>query len=292
MKIIREGIRRFGSGVYRLLDGRFCAMDRARIRRTRNIRRIPPASYRRGGKIAYAEWAHVIGIFQTLIYTQIGRGGDRHVLDIGCGTGLLGIASEPFVGEGGSYTGLDVMIKDVEYCRGRYPADTHRFIHFDVANPAYAPGQDRAKAPWPVESGRYDLVTALSVWTHLDEADALFYFAEIARALRPGGKAIVTFFLLDEAYEATVDGRTSKKGRYHSTPQSEWIFDQATYGSDAWRHPSHVKVPEWAIGVTPEGLERMLARADLELVEQHPGNWKEAPGLYFQDVLIFQKRET
>ena len=73
------------------------------------------------------------------------------------------------------------------------------------------------------------------------------------------------------------------------TPQDQWVFDQPSYGSDAWFHPKWARVPESAIGVTETGLERLLRGSGMELIKQLPGNWKEIPGVYHQDVLIFQK---
>ena len=41
--------------------------------------------------------------------------------------------------------------------------------------------------------------------------------------------------------------------------------------------------------LAPKGLDRIVAASGLTVVERHPGNWKEAPGLYFQDVVILEK---
>jgi SAM-dependent methyltransferase len=135
----------------------------------------------------------------------------------------------------------------------------------------------------------FDFVTALSVWTHFNEQDALFYLQEVRRVLKPGGKAMITFFVLDEIYQKTLGMRSDEPGRYHGTSQKSWIFDRPAHGSDAWFCPSWVNVPEEAIGVTPAGLDRLMATAELELVEKYRGNWKEVPGVFFQDILVFQK---
>lgn len=273
---------------YHFFDSLYLPLDREHIGRTRNIRLIPNESDRRGGKYSYAEWAHVIGIFQTLMFLHLRKKEGNNILDIGCGTGLLGIASEPFIEEGGKYTGIEVSKKNVTFCRGHYPSSNFKFTHVNAANTFYAPDQ-KNKAKWPIETESCDLVTALSVWTHMNEEDALFYFREINRVLKPNGKAIVTFFLLDKTYRSSLPTRSNREGRFNMTLQNQWIFDQPSYGSTMWFHPKWVKVPEHAIGINEAGLDRLTESSGMKLIEHHQGNWKEIPGVFFQDVLIFKK---
>ena len=274
---------------YGFLDYFYTRLDKKKVLRTKNLRLIPTISNRRGGKSSYAEWAHIIGIFQTLIFVHLNRHTNNNILDIGCGNGLVGIASEPFLEPKGGYVGIDVSINRILFSRNNYPSSTFKFIHLDTNNPAYAPSQETQKEPWPVDSESFDLLTALSVWTHLNEEDALFYIEEVRRVLRPGGKAIITFFLLDEYYEESLEMRTKDRGMYHPTPKDRWIFDQPAYGSSWWRNPTWAEVPETAIGITSDGLEKLISRSGLKVEHYYPGNWKEKPGVYFQDVLVFQK---
>lgn len=274
---------------YNESDEAYLALDKAYVRRTKNIQLIPQAKFRKGGKISYAEWAHVIGIFQTLIYTHLDKNHKNRILDVGCGTGLLAIASQPFLGSRGKYTGIDVAQEDIKFCRDHYPESDFQFIHLDTENPFYAPNQIAEKQEWPIESNSVDLVTALSVWTHFREDDAAFYLKEVGRVLKSGGKAIITFFLLDDLYYAGVGKRSHEAGQFHTLPQNRWVFDQPSYGSTRWFHPKWADVPEQAIGLTKEGLDETTGSAGLSQIEQHNGNWKEVPGIFFQDVLIFQK---
>ncbi|NDY43059.1 class I SAM-dependent methyltransferase [Dissulfurirhabdus thermomarina] len=173
---------------YRELDARFGPMDKARVLRTANLRLVPDFDDRRGGKVAYAEWAHVIGLFQALVAHFTACRPGLKVLDVGCGTGLLAIACEPYVQEGGLYVGMDVSRRDVEFCKGHYREPHFRFVHLEARNPAYTPEEIRERTPWDIPDGSQDLVTALSVWTHMNEADAVFYFREAARVLAEGGR--------------------------------------------------------------------------------------------------------
>ena len=273
---------------FNLLDRVYLAKDREKIRRSRNIALIPTIRNRRGGKISYAEWAHVIGIFQTLFHQHLNGTSENSILDVGCGTGLLGIAAEPFV-QNGSYVGIDVSRNDIEFCTSHFDMSNYKFKHLDLVNQSYAHSQSETLVKWQIEDESKELVTALSVWTHLNEEHAIFYFKEISRVLKSGGKAIVTMFYLDDKYQHSLSIRQNENGRFHSTNQKLWVFDQKAYDSDDWRTPSWTKHPEEAIGILPNGLNILLDESKLKLLEYLPGNWKEQPGVYFQDIIIFEK---
>lgn len=284
-------VNRLITAVYPRVDDIYLSLDKSLVRRTRNLRLIPALNNRRGGKIAYGEWCHVVGLFQTLLFLHLNNKDGNHILDVGCGTGLLGIASEPFLGDRGRYIGIDVREQDIEFCQKHYPKSHYSFEHLDVLNPSYAPGQSPIRKNWTVVDASMDMVTALSVWTHLNEEDAIFYFQEIDRVLKPGGKAIVTFFLLDEKYYNGVQSRTGEQGKYHNTRQDDWIFDKPCSESQNWFHSRWAVQPEDAIGVTPTAIEKMLERTLLKLVKIYSGNWKELPGIFFQDILVFEKEK-
>ncbi len=282
---IRCAIARY---YYHWLDQQYIPLDRKYIRRTKNIRLIPFESGRRGGKYAYAEWAHVIGIFQTLIYLHLDKYEGNKILEIGCGTGLLAIACEPFI-KGGKYIGIDIMKDDINFCSDHYSSVDFEFLHINTRNPFYAPRQAEMHARWPIESESVDLVLALSVWTHLGEEDAVFYFSELSRVLKQNGKAIVTFFLLDETYRHGLESRKDQEGAFHATKQTRWIFNSSAHGSRMWFSPEWTRIPESAIGVTEAGLAHLIDSTGLKIIEHYQGNWKEIPGAYFQDVLVFEK---
>ena len=73
------------------------------------------------------------------------------------------------------------------------------------------------------------------------------------------------------------------------TSSEQWIFDKPAYDSKEWFCPKWTKVPERAIGVTKAGFNRLIFQAELQLIEHYQGNWKEVPGVFFQDILILKK---
>jgi len=285
--VIKNFLKRIDS---KTLDSVYLMQDKRRVRRTQNLNLIPELPDRRGGKVAYGEWCHVVGIFQALIAVYAPSNESLTLLDIGCGTGLLAIATQPLLGPQGRYIGIDVSQRDINFCQQHYPAKWASFQHLDVANPTYAPNQSVEKVPWDIRDGSVDILTALSVWTHMNEADALFYFKEIDRVLKPGGRAILTFFVLDEAYRASLTHRKKQVSSYHNTYENRWIFDQVSSPSRQWYHRNGAAHPEDAIAITTEGIAMLLAGTSLVQIAAYCGNWKERPGLYFQDILVFERQ--
>lgn len=274
---------------YPRLDRFYRYADKKDIGVTNNLGSIPELAMRIGGKRSYAEWAYVIGIFQTLIHQNIKIKSGANVLDVGCGTGLLGMAAEPFTHNNGRFTGIDVQSTNIDFCKNHYDFKGFEFIHFDASNSKYNSSGAINLSPWPITDSTYDMITALSVWTHLNEKDSMFYIKEVARTLKTGARAIITFFILDDDYQDSLLRRIPGKGRFNNRIQNRWIFDQPAYGSSNWFCPDWIDVPEGAIGVTKEGLEQLLQTSGLKLIEHYPGNWKEIPGVYFQDVLVLEK---
>ena len=129
----------------------------------------------------------------------------------GCGIGKKARVLSKFLNAGGSYEGLEIVRSGIEWCQQAYRhlANFH-FQLADVYSKHYDPsGQFLAREyRLPFASGNFDFVFLSSVFTHMLPPDVENYFSEIARVLKPGGRSVITFFMLNpEALTGIGTGR-------------------------------------------------------------------------------------
>ncbi|BBK30669.1 methyltransferase family protein [Stella humosa] len=187
------------------------------------------------------------------------------VLDIGCGTGRIAIALADLLRPPGGYVGFDVWREGIEWCRrniaARRPEFT--FVHADIDEPHLNPRGRVPVGAWrfPAADASIDRALSLSVFTHLDGPTARHYLAELARVLKPGGRGLLTFFLLDAAGTARVadwpSGRTLLAG-----PRDPLL---TRFGKDLFA--------AW----DPDQLDGAVAAAGLVVGGREPGDWCGRP---------------
>lgn len=141
------------------------------------------------------------GIVQSAI-NHAGLRSSDDVLDIGCGIGRVAIPLTQYLEKSARYEGFDIVPSGIEWCQNeigtRYP--NFRFELADIRNSYYNPsGTARASDfRFPYEDGSFGFAFSTSVFTHMLPADVEHYLTEAARVLRPGGRLLATFFLLNE----------------------------------------------------------------------------------------------
>lgn len=133
-----------------------------------------------------------------------------HVLDIGCGMGRMALPLTDFLDPRlGSYEGFDIDPGAIRWCRKHISpkANNFRFQLVSVFNRNYhldsQVSAERFSFPYP--GAQFDFVIATSLFTHLLPVEARNYIAETARVLKPGGRGLLTFFLLNTEAEAALD---------------------------------------------------------------------------------------
>jgi SAM-dependent methyltransferase len=135
------------------------------------------------------------------VFAQLPGEAYDSVFDFGCGCGRLARQLIQQTPRPRSYLGVDLHLPLVEWAQANLApqAPGFEFAHHDVRYEAWNPGADKPDlAPFPTADGSRSLVIAFSVFTHLVEAHAEYYLAEVARALAPGGFFYSTWFLFDK----------------------------------------------------------------------------------------------
>jgi SAM-dependent methyltransferase len=124
------------------------------------------------------------------------------VLDVGCGAGRMARPLTGYLGREGSYFGIDILRDSINWCNANispaFPNFTFQCV--DVLNPKYNPtGKTRAaEYRFPFPESCFDFVFLTSVFTHMLPEDVANYVREISRVLKPDGRCLITFFLLNQ----------------------------------------------------------------------------------------------
>ena len=146
-------------------------------------------------------------------FVEMGLQPSHAVLDVGCGIGRMARPLAGYLGDAGSYDGFDVNRDGIGWCRRRYARhDNFRFCVADLYNRRYNPHGAHAASEYrfPYDDASFDFAIATSVLTHLLETEAEHYISEILRVLRPDGRAVVTFFMLNDESRALIkEGKSS-----------------------------------------------------------------------------------
>ncbi len=136
-----------------------------------------------------------------LMLQLAGLAPEDRMLDIGCGMGRMAYALVHYLERPGSYEGLDISAPLLDWAQA-HVARQHsnfRFQRLDVKNLEYNTEGDLegAGVRLPFADREFDLVFLTSVFTHMRSAEIRRYLEEIRRVLRPGGRCICTFYLID-----------------------------------------------------------------------------------------------
>ncbi|MCA9449233.1 MAG: class I SAM-dependent methyltransferase, partial [Candidatus Omnitrophica bacterium] len=169
----------------------------------------------------------------------LGYSGTETIVDLGCGSGRLARKLVPLLKESGSYLGLDVNQTLIHEAREQVAkvggGESFRFKK--ITDPVL-----------PCEAESVDLLVAFSVVTHIDIEDTFNYFRELKRALKPNGRALISYLSTEIA------------GHWNLFVQEAGM--NAGIRNDRVRN--HVMVPGT--------LNRLAEKAGLVIVADHPAD--------------------
>jgi SAM-dependent methyltransferase len=177
----------------------------------------------------------------------------------------------------GRYIGLDVndvRIRDAQQrITARWPNFT--FVRADVHNAQDNPSGVAGSNRFPCDDASCDVVYAASLFTHLLPDEVRHYLRESRRVLKPNGRCLFSWFLLD--YYRGPGTTVSPLYQFEAPfPDREGV---------AVRDAEH---PERAIAYRTAVLEDYARDAGLRVDRVLPGLWHESPGLAVneQDLLL------
>lgn len=143
-------------------------------------------------------------------------------LDFGCGCGRVArhLLEHPEVEH---LTGVDVDAKQIQWAHKHLPG------HWQAIAP---------HPPTPLETASFDVIYAVSVFTHLNEEQQLQWLKELRRLLAPGGLLITSTHspsLADEAFPLCTDQKqTLADTGFLFVPSDGPFNEQATFHSRAY----------------------------------------------------------
>jgi SAM-dependent methyltransferase len=216
--------------------------------------------------------------FLRLYITVGGLYPEARVLDLGCGCGRMALPLSRFLNTG-TYRGFDVHAEAIAWCRDNIAAEypNFEFEHVDAYNSRYNPsGTVRAETyRFPYPDDCVDFAFASSLFTHLVWGESRNYLAETRRVLRPGGRALLTFFLLTPESESLIaEGRS----RLRFAAQG----DRCRLGM--------ADDPASTVAYAEVDVRELFAESGLVIRDIHFGRWPgRASGLTTQDMVVAER---
>ncbi len=234
----------------------------------------------------------------VLDHVLVDAGGLRpheQVLDIGCGAGRVAAHLTGYLDPAsGSYEGFDVMPRAIDWAQKqittRHPS--FRFQLAEVRNDEYNPKAtgDASTYRFPYDDGEFHLAFAISLYTHMFPFQVANYLRETARVLRPGGRSVATFFLLNrEVEELIAEGVTTPSTAGGDRFELSADIDDGHGGRYRTRNPDR---PEARVALHEDDVRELHEQAGLKVTEIRYGHWcgrKKRPGTIGQDVVVAVK---
>lgn len=141
-----------------------------------------------------------------------------HVLDVGCGTGVLTPYIVPYLGDTGLLTGIDVSERMIEQASRKFSFRNVRFVHGDIYDHPFAPQS-------------FDSIFVFSTFPHLHDKElSLRIFHD---ALKPHGTLCI-FHLegssqINDFHRKHTQNEVLQNDRLPSLPEMRRMIDEAQW---------------------------------------------------------------
>jgi len=219
------------------------------------------------------------------------------VLDVGCGSGRMAMPLSYYIAREGGYYGFDVIQESIDHCKREIEHSAFQFERIDLSHHLYNPHgaihSDTFDFPYPDQF--FNTTFAASVFTHLDVPTASNYLRQIWRTLRPGGRAILSFFVIPAHALCQEGGITKLLG----VGEREYAYRFRNRGNGYYTHCDQDGAPKNHYLSDPIGdpvayesdtFIRLCAEANLRTVEILTGAWRgESYRFGWQDIVILER---
>jgi len=249
----------------------------------------PPDLMRHEGIDVLEEWFRWGEEWSMLLRVYGGIAKHSAVLEIGCGLGRTAFPLRYLLSSEGSYDGFDICHDKIEFLEQTFQKahPNFRFVWANIHNTHFNPkgNINAAEYRFPYTDNSFDIVYAASVFTHMLPEAAENYFMETSRVLKPDGRCLFSFFLLDNY----CPGQPRPLG--FDKPIFNFDYHYGHYGGDfAIVDPEN---PECMTAYSHRMIERFSTVAELKLAQAPiPGLWSGSTSTWVgaQDMVILTKR--
>lgn len=207
---------------------------------------------------------------------------DGRILELGCHHGRTAIGLLEYLRPPGRYEGLDIMKEQIKWAQKNLKHPCFQFKYADLYNGMYNPDGKISpeKYHFPYRTNFFNVVFAASLFTHLLPKTTKNYLAEISRVLKPNGKCLLSFCLLDYY-------------RGKKTTSSPELYE-LEYDLPGWPgvKVNDLKLPEKLVGYRKKLLSSYCRQAGLQIKKAYPGYWSGSSKVEIneQDLVLIQKK--
>lgn len=226
------------------------------------------------------EWSLLLRLFGDLKPHE-------NTLEIGCGYGRIAFPLRFILDSNGRYFGFDISREKISFLQRKFTPlyPNFLFTYSDIRNTFYNPGGKTAPTNYrfPYEDASLDLVFAASVFTHMSPENMTHYLSETARVLKPDGRALFSFFLLQNYLPG------AERPRGFSRKDFNFDFGLDEYDSRfAVSRPSN---PEFMTAYDMELITQSARAAGLSADQVSQGMWSGIveTSVSTQDIVLLRK---
>ena len=198
---------------------------------------------------------------------------EQKVMEVGCGVGRTAVFLAGYLHDE-NFFGWDVDKVSLDIARNLplFKKKKFRFQHVDFLNDLYNKSGGKVTFSFPAADHSFDVVFLVSVFTHMYPNDIAFYIKEISRVLKPGGKCMMTCFLMD----------------YGIGKELSFSFKQDN------SYLNNKQFPLQAIAFDRCFFENLFSENSLSVVKLLKGSWRDTEGYkpdteFRQDIFTLQK---